>query len=305
MGKDLYAADQVFRSTMDRCSARIAGTIGTSLTDLLFRPRAQRFEPFDRAVYTYPALFSIQYSMAESLRSRGYRPDVILGYSLGEWIAQAVAGRVSPDQMLDLLVAQAKRVEAVCPRGGMLAVLQPPEIVEKRLEWFRDTWVSARNFERHFVVSGLTDSIAAVERQLRGEDIAFQRLPVLYPFHTPLMDSLEEYCAGPLRSLPFAASATRLFSARGEEVTDAQPAEALWRALRETVSFPEVVRSLERQGAPIYIDCGPSGTLATFVKYNLPPDQRSRCVAIMTPFDGNVERLNALGGALALAGELG
>jgi acyl transferase domain-containing protein len=302
MGLDLYGAEPVFRATMDRCSERVSRAIGASLTGLLFQARADRFAPFDRTLYTHPALFAIQYSLAETLRSRGHHPDAIVGYSLGEWVGDAVAGRVAAESILDVLVAQAQRVEAVCPRGGMLAVLRPAEMVDEHPEWFRDTWVVARNFERHFVVSGLEAPILAVEQRLKAENITAQRLPVSHPFHTPLMDAMESDCVGPLRPLTFQPGTTRLFSSRGEEVTHAQPVETLWRALREPVSFAKVVRALEAEGAPTYIDCGPAGPLANFVKYNLPKEHSARCVPLMTPFDRNVERLNALGTALAAAG---
>jgi acyl transferase domain-containing protein len=294
MGADLYTEDPAFRAAMDRCSAHVAPMVGLSLTDLIFRPRADRFEPFDRLLYTHPALFSIQFSIAQSLLSQGLRPDIILGYSLGEWVAQAVADVMPVETVLDLLVRQALTVEAELPPGGMLAILASPDLMDQYPDWFQGTSIAARNFDRHFVISGSTASIDATERALKQQNITAQRLPVSYAFHSPAMDSLRTDCMTSLQSVRYWPPSVRLMSSRGEEVTHLQPAESLWRAVREPAAFHKVISALEAGAPPIYIDCGPSGSLANFAKYNLPRDAHHRCISIVTPFGRNLEKLRAL-----------
>jgi acyl transferase domain-containing protein len=302
MGLDLYESDEVFRATMDWCSEQVSGALDEPLTSLLFRARADRYAPFDRTLHTHLALFSIQYSMAQTLLHRGHKPVAIMGYSLGEWVGHVVAERVSSEVVLDLLARQGQRAEAVCPRGGMLAVFAPPEIADLRPDWFSETWVVARNFDEHFVVSGLRESVDAVERRLKERNITTQLLPVSHAFHTPMMDALRSDCLAALSALTFEPASTRLWSARGEEVTHAEPAKALWNAIRDAVEFGEVVAAIEAEGKPVYVDCGPAGTLANFVKYNLPKEQQHRCVTIMTSFGKNVARLEGLGAARVAAG---
>lgn len=41
----------------------------------------------------------------------------------------------------------------------------------------------------------------------------------------------------------------------------------------------------------MYIDLGPSGTLANFVKRNLTPDSESKVHTILTPFGQDVRKL--------------
>lgn len=294
MGADLYADDPAFRAAMDRCSAHVAPAIGLSLSELLFRPRADRFEPFDRLLHTHPALFSIQFSIAEALLSRGLRPDIILGYSLGEWVAQAVADAMPAETVLDLLVRQARTVESELPPGGMLAILDSSDLLDRHPDWFHGASIAARNFDRHFVVSGPVASIDRVERELKQHNISMQRLPVSYAFHSSAMDRLRTDCMESVQSVRCAPPVVRLFSSRGDEVTHLTPAEALWRAVREPAAFHKVVTALEAGAPPTYIDCGPSGSLASFAKYNLPRDAHHRCVSIVTPFGRNLEKLRAL-----------
>lgn len=294
MGVDLYARDPVFRDTMNRCSEQVSPALGTSLTTLLFQPRADRFAPFERTLYTHPALFSIQFSLAQSLLARGLRPGIILGYSLGEWVAHVVANVMPAETALDLLVRQATRLEADDAPGGMLAILESADLVQRHPEWFAGTWIAARNFDRHFVISGAAAPLAATEQRLKAQHVTVQRLPVLHAFHSPLMDRFQREIDADLRGIAFQQPSTPLFSCRGEEVTDANPVDALRRALREPVAFPDALSRLEQQGRPVYIDCGPAGTLSNFVKYGLPRDDRHRAVALMTPFDRNVENVEAL-----------
>lgn len=293
MAADLYAGDAAFRAAMDRCSAHAAPALGTSLTHLIFQPRADRFAPFDRTLHTHPALFSIQFSLAQSLLARGRRPDRLLGYSLGEWVAQAVAGALAPETALDLLIAQARLVESATPAGGMLAVVAPETIRDEQPAIFDRTWVAAHNFNRHFVVSGLTAEIDAADAALRAQGVTTQRVPVSRPFHSPYMDAIQPAHQAALHAVTFQPPAMPIVSCRGVDVTAADPADTLWRAAREPMAFTRTVAMLEAAGAPTYVDCGPSGTLATFVKYNLPRDAARRAVPLITPFGHNVERVDA------------
>jgi hypothetical protein len=54
--------------------------------------------------------------------------------------------------------------------------------------------------------------------------------------------------------------------------------------VRLPIFFEQTIAELERAGPHEYIDLGPSGTLSTFVKYNLAPASRSSFHAVVTPF---------------------
>ena len=45
-----------------------------------------------------------------------------------------------------------------------------------------------------------------------------------------------------------------------------------------------VLADLDRDGPHLYVDLGPSGSMATAVKYNLPPESRSESLPLVTPF---------------------
>ena len=64
--------------------------------ELTIPVRLDATEDFDNLLHTHPALFMVQYSLAQTLLRRGMKPDVVLGYSLGEWVALAVSGALPP-----------------------------------------------------------------------------------------------------------------------------------------------------------------------------------------------------------------
>lgn len=67
-----------------------------------------------------------------------------------------------------------------------------------------------------------------------------------------------------------------------------------WRVVREPIRLRDTIAQLERAGTYRYVDLGAAGTLATFVKYALPPGSRSTTHAILTPYGHDIRNLTAL-----------
>ena len=67
-----------------------------------------------------------------------------------------------------------------------------------------------------------------------------------------------------------------------------------WNVVRRQIRFRETIERLEKDGARRYIDLGPSGTLATFLKYVAPATTRSTAHAILTPYGSDRKNLAAL-----------
>ena len=114
----------------------------------------------------------------------GVEPAALLGHSLGELVAAAVAGVFSFEDGLRL-AAQRGNLMAQAPPGVMLAVtLQPDALARYFVE---DVWLAAENGPRLSVASGLPSAIEELERKLSAARIPAVRLPSNNAFHTPLM----------------------------------------------------------------------------------------------------------------------
>jgi bacillaene synthase trans-acting acyltransferase len=280
MGRDLYATDPVFRRTVDACSDMLEPYLGQSLSDIIYGNGQDRFAPFDRLLHSNPAICAVQYGVAESLKARGCRPDMLLGYSLGCIGSDIVAGALSAHDGLRIAVRLAELSEQRLPVGGMLAVLAA-------VETFPGTWTAAHNFATHFVVAGTSAPLAEAEARLAARQVFVQRLPVRHAFHCPLIDPIEGDFSAFAAMCPARAPAIPVIGRR-----------SAWDAIRQPVNFKATIAELESRGSYRYVDIGPSGTLATFVKYNLRPDSRSEIASTVTPFDRAVQNMRRIENAV-------
>jgi acyl transferase domain-containing protein len=286
----------VFRSTLDTCSEILAPRLGVRLADEIYRARPDRFAPFDRTGHSSPAILAVQLGVARLLEARGRQPDLLLGYSLGELTAGVVAGAIALEHALEVAVRMAEVLEERVPPGAMLAVLADAALAEQRPDWFEGIWVAARNFPGHFVASGPPGAIARLEARLVEAQLSVQKLPVEYAFHSPLIEPAGEGTRAALRAAPLAPAAVEMVSATDGGRSWRLDEAGLWRTFSGIVRFDLALPALEARGPFRYIDLGPSGTLATFVKYALPPGSGSEVAATVTPFGTarqNLERLLA------------
>ncbi len=283
MGRDLYENEPVFRECMDRCDRIARPWINASLTETIYR--ADRSAAFDDTHLTHPAIFSVQWSLARTLLARGHRPDVLVGYSLGEMVAHIVAETIPLETGLELLHRHASLMESATPEGGMLAILGKPDELKAHWADIPDVWISARNFENHFVVSGTTRALDQLESRLEVENTTRQRLPIRRAFHSPLMEPAKPEFQTWIATLrPAPPKFDIISSATADRSTGLG---SLWTATREPVEFQRTIRRLEAESPDgcAYVDLGPSGTLATFVKY-MRVAPRSAFFPIITPWGG-------------------
>jgi acyl transferase domain-containing protein len=293
MGRDLFESDSEFRDSMLSCNTQCE-RLGFSLAEIVYpKQKKPLSELFDNVLHTHPALLCVQYSLAQTLLRRGMKPDLVLGYSLGEMAALTVAGALPLTAALESLVSHSQMIVRSTFPGAMMAVMAPAGIVDSS-PVYRGTTIAAHNFANHFVLAGLRDPMGRVEAHLRAAEIAHQRLPVNFAFHSPCMDPLAAYFKNEASRLRPRALAFPLVSLAYGETMEAVPDEFFWNVLRHPVRFDEGIRKLEAAGDYRYVDLGPSGTLATFLKYVLKPDSRSAVYPILTPFRQAVVNLGKL-----------
>lgn len=294
MGAPLYASDAAFRAAFDDCARRIEPQLGRSLSDLLYQPRADRFVAFERTTHSHAALFAVQYALAAMLRQRGHQPNFLLGYSLGEFVAYAVAGSLSLDDAVRAVYEHASALEDHAPRGAMLAVVEPLDVLRRFPAEFAAVEIAAENYPNHFAVAGTVPAIQTLHRVLRAAGVNTALLPVDFAFHStqiaPAAARFELFA----RTLRFAPPRIPVISAERARVLRAPQPSDLWRVTAHPVKCQATIEVMEDYGAYHYVDLGPSGTLANFVKYNLTPTSRSQTHVIMTPFGGDIAALNAV-----------
>ncbi len=291
MGRELYEAEPVFRKVMDEGSALLMPVLGTSLSSMIYQHEGSRFDPFDDTRFTHPALFLFQYAMARLFLDRGLRPDYLLGYSLGEFVAAAVANALPWQEALLSVARQAQLLEQSGATGGMLAVLAPPEVFDKERMRFPGLSVAALNTPRHFVLTGDNADLDELERTFKQRQVDSVRLPIRVGFHSPAVDAVAPGWKKLIAGLALSPPRIPLVSAQRAGFVTALDAESFWDVTRRPVLFQKTVEWMESRGPHFYVDLGPSGTLAGFVRANLPASSASRPLPVVTPFARDLKNL--------------
>ncbi|MCF3120177.1 hypothetical protein IPZ68_10755 [Streptomyces arenae] len=123
------------------------------------------------------------------MREEGSRPDAVLGQGLAQYVAAPVAGAMSVEDGLDLVMKQAGLLRLRCRTGGMLGVLAGPGLFHRRRELFRGLSLAAVNCadpsSGHFVVSGATHRLAAVRAVVDEEGVVATACPMRPPLRVP------------------------------------------------------------------------------------------------------------------------
>ncbi|WP_127530137.1 acyltransferase domain-containing protein [Paenibacillus kobensis] len=298
MGEDLYRQQPRFRYWVDELDMKLFHMLGYSICAYLFDDKKKKSEPFDQLMYSHPAIFILEVAMARFLMEKGIRPDYMLGASLGEYAAAAASGWLDTDRMLEFVAMQALWVEQSCTEGRMLAILHDRSLFEE-MELIRErSTLAADNYVGHFVVSGETGDLKRIEQTLRTKGIASQMLPVSYAFHSPLIDPVREQVQQFASSVDSEAQVPHSVYCSSLPGGHAQAAaeDHWWKVVREPIQFREAVSRLENRtdNGYLYIDLGPSGTLASFVRYNLPQQSRSEALPLLSPFSQDSVLLDRL-----------
>lgn len=282
MGEELLAGDEVFGAALRRYDAMVAEELGESVLARVFDASKRKSEPFTDTRFTHPAIVMIELALAETLRAAGVEPDYLIGCSLGEYAAATLSGSLDASDCMGLLVGQAAALRRG-PRGGMLAVLAGPDVLD-RVPALRECEVAARNHPGHFVVSGTEEAVVRAESALRAADVPHQRVAVEYGYHSALMAPVLAECRGALDRTRFAPPRIPWVSCVDGRLVERPGAEHFRRVVREPIEFERTMAAMRDRGDFLYLDLGPSGTLDNFVRGNAPPGTRSRSLSLLSPF---------------------
>jgi len=266
MGGTLYRDYPVFREHVDECDRLFAPLLGCSIRELMLASTA---EDLGQTRYTQPALFTLEYALAKLWLSFGVRPNALIGHSIGEVVAAAVAGVFSLPDAVTLVATRGRLMQSVTAPGGMLAVPAPAEDVEPLLAGYPDLALAAVNSPQQCVVSGGRASLAAVGTLLAGRGLRGKELPVSHAFHSPLMAEVYGEFRAALAGITFREPRLTVISNLTGEM--ARPAELrdpeYWvRHIGAPVNFLAGMRTLERRGRHAFVEVGPSTALTSLAR---------------------------------------
>jgi acyl transferase domain-containing protein/acyl carrier protein len=275
MARDLYQAEPTFRAHLDRCSLLLKPHIALDLRHVIHSAEdteAAR-EKLTQTRIAQPALFSVEYALAQLWMEWGIHPQAMIGHSLGEFVAACLAGVFSLEDAL-ALVAERGRLMQSLPRGSMLAVPLPEPDLRRSLDGRLD--VAAINEAGSCVVSGPTKAIEQLRKRLAGQGIECQRLRTSHAFHSSMMEPVLRAFAARIASTALGAPRIPYLSnVTGDWITAAEATSAeYWaRHIRQPVLFAQGLAGLLKEQDRILLEVGPGQSLSAFARRH--PDKNA------------------------------
>src|SRR6202047_1319808 len=190
MAREIYDAEPVFRDAVDRCAQILRPHLDADLRTLLYPPAGTSEEvkrSVTETVIAQPAIFTIEYALAQLWMSWGIRPKAMVGHSIGEFVAACLAGVISLEDALALVALRGRMMQRL-PAGGMLSVRLPETEVRKRLR--EPLSLAAVNSPSLCVVAGSLEPLGQFEEELTDTGVACRRLVTSHAFHSVMMDPL-------------------------------------------------------------------------------------------------------------------
>jgi len=264
MGRQLYETEPAFRNTLNECEEISRPFLEHSLLSVLYPPDGDS-PLIHETSYTQPALFSLEYALADLLRDWGIRPDYVLGHSIGEFAAACFAGAFSLEDGLQLVIERGRLMGSL-PRDGSMAVIftEIEPITECVQKYEGKVSIATINGPTNIVVSGETKALQEIVMEFEGAGIECRSLEVSHAFHSPLMEPIlkafssfaENIDYSPL-TLPLASNLSGQIIPAGELLS----AEYWMQHIRKPVKFSSGMDSLAARDVNLYIEIGPSPVL--------------------------------------------
>lgn len=271
MGKELLENWPQFRKRMEDCDTILQREAGWSLLDLLYSGQIQFL--VDQTEYAQPLLFSLEYSLSALWQSWGITPSLLMGHSVGEYVAACVAGVFGLEDGLRLVTARGKLMQGLPANGGMMAISASEEQVQSVVASYEsEIAIAAINGPHHVVLSGTLDKLRLLSARFESEGVATKMLNVSHAFHSPLMAPIVEQFAELAQTVAYATPQLELVSnltgkLAGNEVACAD----YWvQHMRRPVRFAEGLQQLRELGCDVFLELGPKPTLISLGRRNLP-----------------------------------
>jgi amino acid adenylation domain-containing protein len=265
MGLDVYEAEPVYRSEIDRCVEILRDAEHLDIEPLLLGQTPEVEGRLDEMKWAQPLLFTVEYALARQLMAWGVRPAAMLGHSVGEYVAAVIAGVLSLEDAL-ALVATRGRLMDTTPPGSMLTVFIDPRALTPYLD---DGVAIATYAPGSIVLSGSVDAIAAARRRLDRDGIETSGVRVSRASHSPLMHAIRDPFRQRVAAVQLRAPAVPVVSnVTGKYLTAEQATspDAWVDHLCSAVRLTEGLGTLLEQKEPILLEIGPGSTLGSFLK---------------------------------------
>ena len=267
MGKEIYENYDVAREIFQEASQ----TLGYDIAGLCFNgPK----EELNKTYRTQPCILTVSFAICKVLLSKGIRPSVVAGHSLGEYSAIVASESLSLSEAVMLTEKRGHFMQEAVPEGeGLMAAVlglerEKVDIICKSLQ---SGYAAPANYNcpGQIVIAGEKN---AVQEAIKLCDEAGAKrtvsLAVSVPSHCKLMEPASEKLAGLLDSailkkpaIPIVNNADAAFLHDIESIKG-----SLIRQLSYPLLWEDSIKAIACSGVTTFIEVGPGKVLSGLIK---------------------------------------
>ncbi|OLQ15734.1 putative acyl transferase, partial [Cryptosporidium hominis] len=201
MCKGIYETEPIFRKNMNLCNEIVSKILNISLLDIIYPIDGNKDAEFkamnmlNDTRYAQPAIFAVEYSLAQLWISKGIKPDSVLGHSLGEFIAATISQVMTIEDALTLVTHRATIMASTPALDGIMVAcrLTESQVVDtiKRFGLEESASLAAVNGQKSVTISGKKESVYKI-LEYNNVGSRFRRLDVSHAFHSPLVSEASD-----------------------------------------------------------------------------------------------------------------
>ncbi|WP_414588370.1 alpha/beta fold hydrolase [Scytonema sp. PCC 10023] len=300
MGWKLYQNQPTFRQALDQCDRILKSDLKIPLLEVLY-PHTEVGEQshlLNETAYTQPTLFALEYALVQLWKSWGIEPDVVMGHSVGEYVAATVAGVFSLEDGLKLIAARGRLMQQLPEGGEMVSVLASESQVREAIApYTSQVAIAAFNGPESIVISGASQAIGAICSNLESQKIKIKSLQVSHAFHSPLMEPMLREFEAVAQQVTYNRPEIPLISnVTGKQADGSIATYQYWvHHIRQPVRFAQSIETLHQQGYTVFLEIGPKPILLGMGRQCLPENKGVWLPSMRPPQPEWQQMLSSLG----------
>ncbi|HWM22328.1 MAG TPA: SDR family NAD(P)-dependent oxidoreductase [Ilumatobacteraceae bacterium] len=214
-----------------------------------------------------PAVFVTSVALARQWMAWGITPDALVGHSLGEYVAAHLAGVLSFEDAMSLVIKRSRLMQDMAGDDAAMLIVPLPEADVMPLLG-SDLSLAVVNTRDECVVAGPG---AAIDALLAGlpADAGAQRIPLAAAAHSSLLDPILPEFLEAVRAVKLSPPTIRYVSnLTGTWITPEQATDPQYWVdhLRHTVRFADCLATVLADGPMVLAELGPGHALSSFAR---------------------------------------
>lgn len=248
--------------------AQASETLGYSIRELCIEGPEEKL---GQTQYTQPALYTVSFLQAISLKQKQGMPSMAAGHSVGEFAALAFAEVFSFEDGLRMVAKRGEIMSQV--RGGGMAAVIALDVngIQEVIESHGFTGIDLANFNSpgQIVISGPEAEINASLAPLKeaGAKLVVP-LKVSGAFHSRMMAEPASKFSEFLEGFSFNSPAISVFAnvTAAPYPDSSSIAETLVRQIHSPVRWTDTILGMRSAGADVFEECGPGKVLTKLLR---------------------------------------